>query len=315
MPPEIAVAILDVMGKVKTLEKEAQTTGGSRFKYTSVDQFFELLGPLMASAGIFTLLHEVNATIDQRTTSGDNGGTRTSTWMTTDYEIWIYHKSGVAYGPVTRKIQVIASGPQSYGMGPSYVEKYFLRSLFKIPTGDEDADNHPKTGLPATDRREPPPRQEPERDRSKEKEAAEANVRAYIGSCKTEWLSIKSQADMGAWWRSHIEDFNVRFSGKDDPLYVEFKAAFAEAGNKLPAEAPKVAEKPKDDVPEFKGDARPSESSIRMEFKAALQRTVSYDDCNEAFMQNVEPYEKSLPKPFVDEMYELLKARQKVLEK
>ena len=315
MPPEIAVAVLDVMSKVKALEKEAQTTGGSRFKYTSVDQFFELLGPLMAAAGIFTILHETNAVVEQRTSANDTGGSRTSSWMTTDYEIWIYHKSGVGYGPIKRKIQVVASGPQSYGMGPSYLEKYFLRSLFKVPTGDEDADDHPKTGLPAT-----------RDERAKEEDRAEADkaVRDYITKCKAAWSKALSQEEMGKWWRETKEERAARFTGNDDPLYKEFKAGFEEAGKKLPEKATgsttvtsgKTAEeKPKDDVPEFNGDGRPSESSIRMNFKTALIRCVGRDDCNEAFIKYVEPFEKGLPKPFVDEMYKLLQERIELVEK
>ena len=312
MPPEIAVAVLDVMSKVKALEKDASTTGGSKFKYTSVDQFFELLGPLMATAGIFTVLHELNAVIDQRTTTFDNGGSKTSTWMTTEYAIWIYHKTGTAYGPVMRKIQVVASGPQSYGMGPSYVEKYFLRSLFKVPTGDEDADNHPKSGLPDT------------RKDTREDDRLEAEKRAlaFTETCKAEWAKFRSQEELATWWKPAIERMNAVFQGKGDPLYENFKKQFAEAGAKLPEKAPGGAaagghttDKPKDNLPEFTGDGRPSESSIRMNFKAALQRTVGRDDCNEAFIKHVEPYEKSLPKPFLDEMYKLLQARCDEVEK
>lgn len=323
MPAEIAVAVLDVMAKVKALEKDAQTQGGSKFKYTSVDQFFELLGPLMAAAGIFTLLHETGAVIEQRTTSFDNGGSKTSMWMTTDYEIWIYHKSGVAYGPVMRKIQVLASGPQSYGMGPSYVEKYFLRSLFKVPTGDDDADNHPKNGLPATrDYRETRER-EPERAKDESHAEAEKAVRAYIAECKAEWAHAISQEEMAKWWHETKEARAARFTGNDDPLYKEFKQSFVEAGKKLPEKSPaptissgKPAEdKPKDNLPEFSGDGRPSESSIRMNFKTALIKCVGRDDCNEEFIKFVEPYEKGLPKPFVDEMYALLQERIGVVEK
>ena len=321
MPPEIAIAVLDVMSKVKALGKDAQATGTARFKYTSVDQFFELLGPLMSAAGIFTLLHETGATIEQRTTTFDNGGSKTSTWMTTDYEIWIYHKSGVAYGPVQRKIQVIASGPQSYGMGPSFVEKYFLRSLFKIPTGDDDADAHPQNGLPATREREPAKRDD---HAIAQQEAADAEVRAYIGECKGRWATMRSQAELAAWWKENFPGFSARFRGKEDPLWIKFKEDFSEVGAKLPAEGAKTtitsgagapADKPKDDIPEFQGDGRPSGASIRMNFKAALVRCVGRDDCNEAFIKHVEPFEKSLPKPFTDELYALLQKRIDEVEK
>ena len=118
----------------------------------------------------------------------------------------------------------------------------------------------------------------------------------------------------------------ARFTGNDDPLYKEFKASFEEAGKKLPEKIEPAkttvtsgngapADKPKDDIPEFQGDARPSESSIRMNFKAALVRCVGRDDCNDAFIKHVEPFEKGLPKPFVDEMYKLLQERIDVVDK
>ena len=321
MPPEIAVAVLDVMGKVKMLGKEGESAAGRRFKYTSVDQFFELLGPLMSAAGIFTILHETNAVITERTTSDDYGKTKTSVWMTTDYEIWLYHKSGVGYGPILRKIQVIASGPQSYGMGPSFLEKYFLRSLFKIPTGDDDADAYPQNGLPATREREPAKRDD---HAIAQQEAADAEVRAYIGECKGKWATMRSQAELAAWWKENFPGFSARFRGKEDPLWIKFKEDFSEVGAKLPAEGAKTtitsgagapADKPKDDIPEFQGDGRPSGASIRMNFKAALVRCVGRDDCNEAFIKHVEPFEKGLPKPFTDEMYKLLQERIDVVER
>ena len=63
MPPEIAVAILQIMKAVKPLSKDGEVTEGKKFKYVSVDQFFEMLGPLMAEAGLLTVLHEVGAEI------------------------------------------------------------------------------------------------------------------------------------------------------------------------------------------------------------------------------------------------------------
>ena len=54
------------------------------------------------------------------------------------------------YGPVRRDVTVIAAGPQAYASAESFVTKYFLRSTFKIPTGDkDDADLHENTPIPA----------------------------------------------------------------------------------------------------------------------------------------------------------------------
>ena len=52
----------------------------------------------------------------------------------------LYHTSGTSYGPIHRKMMVAATGPQAFGSSQSYIEKYFLRALFKVPTGETDAD-------------------------------------------------------------------------------------------------------------------------------------------------------------------------------
>jgi hypothetical protein len=64
------------------------------------------------------------------------------------------------YGPIRRNQQVSATGPQSYGASEAYVEKYFLRNLFKIPTGELDADAEPQEGLPPKRTPPKPPKSE-----------------------------------------------------------------------------------------------------------------------------------------------------------
>ena len=148
MPPEIAKAIVVVMGQIKRLEKEG-TNSFQRYQYTSVDQFFEAVGPLMAEAGIFTLAIESEMEVEKRETTDDQGRTKTAMWLLATYDIWLFHATGSSFGPISRSIQVPASGAQSYASAMSFVEKYFLRSLFKIPTGDADADADDKRGLPS----------------------------------------------------------------------------------------------------------------------------------------------------------------------
>ncbi len=161
MPPEVAKGIIKVMAGVKLLGKDA-TNPFQRYKYTSVDQFYEAIGPLMADAGIFTLLMENSIDISKQETTNDRGETKSSMWMSVSYDIYIYHETGVSFGPVQRSIRVLANGAQAYAAATSFVEKYYLRQLFKIPTGEADAnvdlDMQDKHILPASDgRRQPPP--------------------------------------------------------------------------------------------------------------------------------------------------------------
>lgn len=154
MPAEIAAAIVQIEAAVKSLPKDEKHKQG--WKYVSVDAFWEAIGPLMAAAGIFSFVDEVESEIVRRESTDERGDLRVTNWLTSKYEITIYTQTGVSWGPIRRAMSVVASGPQAYGGGLSFVEKYFLRGLFKVPTGDGDADAEPQEALPARNR--PPPR-------------------------------------------------------------------------------------------------------------------------------------------------------------
>lgn len=147
MPPEIAKAILVVAKQIKQLGKD-ETNAFAKFQYVSVDKFYAVVGPMMAEAGLFTMVEEASAATDLRETQTEGGQVKKSVWLTANYEITVFHESGVQYGPVHRMITVPATGPQAFGSGMSYEEKYFLRGLFKIPTGEQDADGEEQTGVP-----------------------------------------------------------------------------------------------------------------------------------------------------------------------
>ena len=160
MPPEIAKAVVSVMGKIRMLGKDNRNEHG-RYNYTSVDKFYEFVGPLMSEAGIFVLIDEKESEIAMRESVDSYGKVKSSAWLAIDYDVSLFHESGAVYGPIRRSIQVLASGPQAYASGVSFVEKYFLRSLFKIPTGDQDdVDASAPEPLPAKSRKAPEPRPE-----------------------------------------------------------------------------------------------------------------------------------------------------------
>lgn len=148
MPPEIAKSIVSVMAQIGTLGKDGNNTHAS-YKYVSVDKFFDSIGRIMAKEGLFVLVNEVSTNVDRIESVDKRGEVKIGTWLTANYELFLCHSSGSVCGPIKRVIRVQATGPQAYGSAASYVEKYFLRSLFKIPTGDHDVDGDPQEGLPA----------------------------------------------------------------------------------------------------------------------------------------------------------------------
>jgi hypothetical protein len=149
MPTEIIKAIVAVTMEVKKLAKEGNNTF-ARYKYTSVDQFYEALGPLMASHGLIDVVDETSTVVEVRESANDRGEIKRSAWLLATYDIWLHHVSGASFGPLHRAIQVSATGAQSFASAQSFVEKYFLRNLFKVPTGDiDEVDDSDKGDLPA----------------------------------------------------------------------------------------------------------------------------------------------------------------------
>lgn len=140
MPAEIASAIVEAMKRVKQIGYDA-TNGHQRYDFVSVDKFYDTMRPILAQVGIFPMLDERE--VDVIAGKGD------TSWLRVVYDVTIFHASGVSYGPLRRTMVVVSSGPQAFASAQSFAEKYFLRGLFKVPTGDKDADSDAATPLPA----------------------------------------------------------------------------------------------------------------------------------------------------------------------
>jgi hypothetical protein len=138
MPPEIASSIVKVAGNIKMVVKDHLNKHGG-YNYASVDNFYSDMGPILSDAGLIILMNELESKSDGK-------------WLHITFAIHIYHSSGKSYGPVIRTQGVMANGPQAYAAAQSFTEKYFLRSLFKIPTGEAetDADAQAKQPIPAS---------------------------------------------------------------------------------------------------------------------------------------------------------------------
>lgn len=132
IPPEIARAIIAVKKEIKQIGANERNEHG-RYGYVSVDRFYERVGPLMAANDLALLINETSSDIR----AGDSG----KGWLFVQYELVFMHASGAISPPLRRSCALPISGPQAYGAAQSYIEKQFLRQVFKIPTGDKDADD------------------------------------------------------------------------------------------------------------------------------------------------------------------------------
>lgn len=133
-PPKVAAGIVKVSAAAEKLYKTNHNKFAG-YNFVSVDDMFGMYGPIMASAGISILAHEKSASVQNKI-------------LEVDYDIYIIHESGESAGPVSRSIQLQATGPQAYGSAESYVLKQFMRGLFKIPTNETEEEGFKKGDLP-----------------------------------------------------------------------------------------------------------------------------------------------------------------------
>lgn len=150
MPAAIAAAIIAVKKGVKQLGSDERNQHGN-YGYVSVDKFYERIGPLMANAGLAVMIDETDTEVRDSGRAGRDGAP--ISWLFASYALALVHESGVVAAPVRRSIALPINGPQTYGAAQSYIEKQFLRQIFKVPTGDRDADDTPQNDTPPAQRR------------------------------------------------------------------------------------------------------------------------------------------------------------------
>jgi len=159
MPPAIAQAIIAVKKQVRQLGSD-ESNKHAGYSYVSVDKFYERVGPLMAAAGLALLIDETASAVEISESTDRDGKLRKTPWLFAQYSLAFMHKSGPVSSPMRRSLAMPINGPQTYGAAQSYIEKQFLRQVFKIPTGEKDADETAQgEDAPAT-RRSVPRRQE-----------------------------------------------------------------------------------------------------------------------------------------------------------
>lgn len=121
------------LGAVKKSQKNAH--GG--YMFASTDDIYAEVCRRMAEAGLVVLPLEEEAEIVRVEKDG-----KTSQWahmvfsfvLATSEATWTDKRS-------RRTLYIQVTGPQSFQAAQSYAEKAYLRSLFKIPTGDMDLDS------------------------------------------------------------------------------------------------------------------------------------------------------------------------------
>lgn len=128
----IFFAVAAAMGEVKRIAKDNRNSE-QKYDFASIDDFMAMVGPICAKHGLVTVIDERGVEFAEK--QGKFGATQ---WVRLTYAITTFHVGGDQLPTVTRHVEVIRSGPQSYGAAQSYVLKQYYRGLLAIPTGDGD---------------------------------------------------------------------------------------------------------------------------------------------------------------------------------
>ena len=134
-PKVVAEALYKIQFQVIKLVNDASNDFQS-YKYVSIDSYYEAIRPLLNDAELMLVPNEIESQI-----SADG---KTVKFV---YEFIVLHRSGAIWNvPIRRTVYIQYGGAQSCGAALSYAEKFIMRTVFKIPTGEYDpaTDENPK---------------------------------------------------------------------------------------------------------------------------------------------------------------------------
>ena len=141
VPGSIVKAICKVQSSIEKSVKQDGKNQHGNYKFTSTDAIYAALTLKLAEAGL-TIITLEDGPVEVEKFDGPRGPSK---WLkcrfrfilATEQDTWDHEGS-------TRSLFVQITGPQTFMAAQSYAEKTFLRSLFKLPTGDLDLDAMPQ---------------------------------------------------------------------------------------------------------------------------------------------------------------------------
>lgn len=132
MTPNIAAAMVRIAQSVPQLGK-ADRNQFAKYNYVSIDKYYDAIAKLAAANGILWQPREVDHQIVPNV--GKDGAIKAT------YAFDVYHESGdVIHDFALFTILHPIQGAQTAGSAASYADKLFMRTAFKVITGEGDAD-------------------------------------------------------------------------------------------------------------------------------------------------------------------------------
>lgn len=139
IPKSIVRAVCEIK---KTLEAVAKTQRNSHggYMFSSTDDIYAAVARKMGQVGLVIMTLEDRCEIVRVERDG-----KTVQWAHLEYSFILATDEDTWSDPrAKRTLYIQLTGPQSFQAATSFAEKAYLRSLFKIPSGDMDLDSMPQ---------------------------------------------------------------------------------------------------------------------------------------------------------------------------
>lgn len=143
VPPSIVAAVCKIMCAVESVRKSQKNQHGG-YMFASTDDIYAALTHKMGEVGLILITREDSCEI-VRVEKEKNGNKETSQWARITFSFVLATEQGTwADAAARRTLYIQVTGAQTFQAAQSYAEKSYLRSLFKLPTGDMDLDGMPQ---------------------------------------------------------------------------------------------------------------------------------------------------------------------------
>ena len=132
-------AICQIMVTVEAVKKSQRNQHGG-YNFASTDDIYAAVTRKMGEVGLVLLSLEDRCEIKRIEKDG-----KTAQWAHMEFSfILATTRDTWTDARAKRTLYIQVTGPQTFQAAQSYVEKAYLRSLLKLPTGDMDLDSMPQ---------------------------------------------------------------------------------------------------------------------------------------------------------------------------
>lgn len=144
IPAPIVTAVCRIMETVEAIKKSQRNAHGG-YNFASTDDIYASLTRKMGEVKLICLSLEDQCDIKRIEKKDKSGNDVVVQWAHVIYRFVLATPDATWTDPNARRSLFIqVTGPQTFQAAQSFAEKSYLRSLFKLPTGDMDLDAMPQ---------------------------------------------------------------------------------------------------------------------------------------------------------------------------